>query len=98
MSIKSFSDKKTENLWNDGKSKDYPSTIIKRALKKLDTLDAAETLADLSNVPSNRFHAIKGGKLRGHHVIYVTQDEWRISFVWENGDAESVWLSNHYGD
>jgi proteic killer suppression protein len=54
----------------------------------LDALNAAAKLDDLKAPPGNRLEALKG-ELRGKHSIRVN-DQWRIVFRWENGDAHDV--------
>lgn len=52
---------------------------------KLDRLDAATTISDLSALPGNRFEDLKGNR-KGQYSIHIN-DEWRICFEWPPGAA-----------
>ena len=86
--IKSFSDKETENLFCDGRSRRIPSELIPRALRKLDMLDAAYRLEDLRVPPGNKLHALRGDRA-GFHAIAIN-GQWRICFRFEGEDAFDV--------
>ena len=58
--IISFGDKETERFYISGKSKKYPQTILKTALRKLDYLNAAKDINDLKVPPGNRLELLKG--------------------------------------
>ena len=92
--IRSFKSKETERIWSGEKSRDYPSTIQDRALRKLRQLDAAQTLDDLRNPPGNCLEALKGSRL-GQRSIRIN-DQWRICFVWEDGDAHKVEIVDYH--
>ena len=51
-------------------------------------IDAARNITDLKIPPSNRLEKMKG-QWSQYHSIRVT-DQYRIWFVWENGDALKV--------
>ena len=57
--IRSFADKETDRIWNGERSRRLPHDIQGRARDKLVLLEAAETLEDLRNPPSNRLHDLK---------------------------------------
>ena len=48
--------------------------------KRLEILDAAQSLADLACLPSNRLEALKGDRA-GQYSIRINQ-QWRICFEW----------------
>jgi proteic killer suppression protein len=48
-------------------------------------LNRAETLQDLRVPPANRLERLVGDR-EGQYSIRVN-DQWRICFVWQNGDA-----------
>jgi proteic killer suppression protein len=57
---------------------------IERAARlKLDRLEAATTLKDLSALPGNRFEALSGDRI-GQYSLRVN-DQWRICFEWAYG-------------
>jgi toxin HigB-1 len=56
------------------------SGIERPARLKLDRVEAAIALNDLSALPGNRFEALKGDR-RGQYSIRIN-DQWRICFEW----------------
>jgi proteic killer suppression protein len=89
VAIQSFASRKVERFFRDGrvpKSVGWAS-IARVAARKLDMLDYAQALHDLSAPPGNRLEALKGD-LAGFHSIRVN-DQWRILFRWtDTGPAE----------
>ncbi|MEL7729553.1 type II toxin-antitoxin system RelE/ParE family toxin [Citromicrobium bathyomarinum] len=92
--IQSFADPETDQLWNGKRSRKMPSDIQSRGLAKLLLIDAAETLDDLKNPPSNRFHPLSGDRA-GQHSVSINM-KWRICFRWNDGNAYDVEITNHY--
>lgn len=66
--IRSFADKETEKLFSREFSKKLPNDIQKPARRKLEVLDAAESLDDLRIPPSNRLEKLKGNRSHQHSV------------------------------
>ena len=64
------------------------------ALRKLRQLDAATELRDLMSPPGNRLEALRGDR-QGQHSIRIN-DQWRICFVWKNGDAFEVEITDYH--
>jgi len=60
--IKSFADKYTQGLYVTGKSKQLPSDILKRAVRRPEYIDLASCIDDLKVPPSNRLHSLKGDR------------------------------------
>lgn len=56
------------------------SGIERSARLKLDRLEAAIALKDLSALPDNRFEALKGNR-KGQYSIRIN-DQWWICFEW----------------
>ncbi len=56
----------------------------RQAEKRLRVLDAAENLADLMQLRSNRFEALRG-KRKGQYSIRINK-QWRICFTWKEGE------------
>lgn len=92
--IRSFADPETERIWNRGRSRMLPPDIQQRAMRKLTLLDAAITLDDLGNLRGNRLHALKNDRA-GQHSISIN-DQWRICFVWKDGDAYDVETADYH--
>ena len=64
------------------------------ALRKLRMLNQARTLSDLRVPPANRLELLKGERA-GQHSIRVN-DQWRICFVWREGDAFDVTIVDYH--
>ncbi|MCY1669758.1 type II toxin-antitoxin system RelE/ParE family toxin [Novosphingobium sp. SL115] len=92
--IVSFSNKETEAIWLGLRSRKLPSDIQSRALAKLALLDAAAELDDLKNPPGNRLHDLKDDR-SGQHSISINM-QWRICFVWKDGNAHDVEITDYH--
>jgi proteic killer suppression protein len=92
--IKNFRDSDTQELWETGKSRHIPSTIRLTALKKLAILNWATDLNDLSAPGGNRLEALRGNR-KGQHSIRIN-DQYRLCFVWRDGDAFSVEIADYH--
>ena len=95
--IVSFRDQATEDLYHGNsthRTTRFPRDILPAALRKLDVLHAAYRLVDLRVPPGNRLEALQGNLL-GYHSIRVN-DQWRIIFRWENGNACDVSLVDYH--
>jgi proteic killer suppression protein len=44
--------------------------------------------------PGNQLEALKGDR-RGQHSIRIN-DQWRICFIWKNGDAHDVEIVDYH--
>ena len=66
----------------------------RKAVRKLDKLNAAKDLNDLAVPPGNNLEALKGA-LKGKHSIRIN-DQYRIVFRFEGGNAKDVEISKHY--
>lgn len=92
--IRSFADPETERIWLGERSRKLPPDIQKRALDKLRLLNRARTMDDLRNPPSNRLHALERERA-GQHSISINM-QWRICFVWKDGHAERVEITDYH--
>ena len=93
--IATFRDRDTEDFYHGTRRPGrFPSTIVKAALRKLDMIEAAESLMDLRSPPGNRLEALRG-KLDGFHSIRVN-DQWRIIFKWRGTHAFEVALVDYH--
>lgn len=92
--IKSFSDKEAERLFNREFSRRIPSDIQRPARRKLEILDAADSLEDLRIPPSNHLEKLKGDR-KGQHSIRIN-GRWRICFVWFDNDAFDVEIVDYH--
>jgi proteic killer suppression protein len=92
--IKSFADKETDRLFRRRLSRKLPQDIQRIARMKLEILDAAEVLEDLTVPPGNRLEKLSGDR-KGQHSIRIN-NQWRICFVWRNGDAYQVEIVDYH--
>ena len=92
--IKSFGDTETEKIWNQHCSRRLPVNIQQRALNKLAMINNARDLNDLRIPPANRLEALSGNRA-GQHSIRINQ-QWRICFLWESGDALNVEIVDYH--
>ncbi|HEX2768200.1 MAG TPA: type II toxin-antitoxin system RelE/ParE family toxin [Geobacteraceae bacterium] len=92
--LRTFADKETLELYETGKSKRLPPDIRRRAMRRLEYLDMATGLEDLKVPPSNRLHELQRER-RGQYSISVN-DQWRICFRFEDGDAYDVELTDYH--
>ena len=74
--------------------KGFPPDLLRGAIKKLLMLDAATVLAALRQPPSNRLEALSGDR-KGQHSIRINA-QWRICFVWNDGDAFEVEIVDYH--
>lgn len=92
--IKTFADKRTQELYITGKAKRFPADLAGRAARKLEYVDLATRLDDLKVPPGNRLHALEGDR-KGQHAIRVN-DQWRICFNFHDGDAYDVEFCDYH--
>ena len=92
--IKSFGCKETQKIFNREFSKKLPSDIQVIAFRKLRMLNRSYTLDDLRVPPSNHLEKLKGDK-EGFYSIRIN-DQWRICFKWENGNAFEVEIVDYH--
>jgi proteic killer suppression protein len=84
--IVSFRDKRTKEIAEGNRVKAF-SGFERKAELKLDQLEAATSLLDLS-LPGNRLEALKGDR-QGQYSIRIN-DQWRICFEWPKGNPGPV--------
>lgn len=71
-----------------------PHDIQQAVLRKLRMLNRAETLQDLRVPPANRLEKLSG--TRAGQVSMRINDQWRICFVWDEGDAYEVEIVDYH--
>jgi toxin HigB-1 len=92
--IRSFADKRTAAIWVDRMPKGFPNDLAKVARRKLRMVAAATQLEDFRNPPGNRLEMLRGDRT-GQHSIRVN-DQWRLCFVWRDGDAYDVEVADYH--
>ena len=94
VAIKSFKDKATAAAFAELPVRSHPPDIRKRALAKLQQLDAAMSLEDLRVPPSNRLEALAGDR-QGQHSIRINK-QFRLCFVLRLGNAYEVEIVDYH--
>jgi toxin HigB-1 len=86
--IETFQNKKTEKVFQRESAPRFSQDLYRMALRKLLLLDAAEKLDDLRIPPGNQLERLAGDR-KDQHSVRIN-DQWRICFRWEEGDAYEV--------
>ena len=92
--IVAFADKETERFYLTGKSKRFPASLFKAAIRKLDYLNRAKVVQDLQAPPGNHLEALKGDR-KGKYSIRIN-DQFRIVFAFHDGDASEVEITDYH--
>ena len=92
--VKSFADKRTEQIFNGEQVKRLDARLQKKVLRRLRYIDAAERIEDLLVPPSNKLEK-KEGDLQEFYAIWVNT-QWRIVFKWTNNEAHEVQLVDYH--
>jgi len=71
-----------------------PRDIQQVALRKLRMINNAKNINDLRIPPANRLEKLSGNR-EGQHSIRIN-DQWRICFVWRDGDAYDVEITDYH--
>jgi proteic killer suppression protein len=91
--IKTYKSKETEMLFRDRPVSRFQA-IERPARRKLLYLHRARTLRDLAAPPGNQLEALKRDRA-GQHSIRIN-DQWRICFRWQEGDAYDVEIVDYH--
>ncbi len=91
--IKSFRDQDTRAIFS-GRCQRRWRTIRDQAEHKLLLLDAAASLDFLRAPPGNRLEKLLGDRA-GNWSIRIN-DQWRVCFRWEGGDAWDVEIVDYH--
>ena len=95
--IRTFGNALAEDLFNDGVSRavrQFPSELRANARRKLQMLDDADTLRVLMALPGNRLEKLKGDR-KGQYSIRIN-DQWRVVFQWQDGNALDVRIEDYH--
>jgi proteic killer suppression protein len=79
--IVSYANKETEQFSLGSHVRRFEN-IERAARLKLNKLKDAAALADIANLPGNRFEKLKGDR-KGQFSIRIN-DQWRICFLWDD--------------
>ncbi len=92
--IRNFRDKETQKIFERQRSRKLPSDIQQVALRKLRMLNRSQTLQELRIPPANRLERLSGDR-DGQYSIRIN-DQWRICFEWQDGDAINVEIVDYH--
>ena len=92
--IVSFGDKTTQKILDGEWVKGFSTDIQEITRRKLRMLNNSFDIKDLMIPPSNRLEKLKGN-LKDFYSIRVN-NQWRIIFKWENGNAVNVELIDYH--
>ncbi|MDE0032545.1 MAG: type II toxin-antitoxin system RelE/ParE family toxin [Deltaproteobacteria bacterium] len=92
--VRSFADKRTAAVFAGHAVRNLPMQIQRRTRTKLLLIDAAGRLDDLRSPPGNHLEVLHGDR-RGQHSIRIN-DQWRICFVWRDGEALRVEITDYH--
>jgi toxin HigB-1 len=92
--IKSFRNDFARAAWDRRFIKGVPQEVLRIGNRKLLQLHNARSLTDLHAPPGNRLEALSGRR-RGQHSIRIN-DQWRVCFVWDGGDAFNVEIVDYH--
>ncbi len=94
MAIRGFASKETEKIFSRERSAKLPQDIQQIAYRKLRMLHNAINLQDLRVPPANHLERLTGDR-SGQYSIRINR-QWRICFVWQNGDASQVEIVDYH--
>lgn len=92
--IVSFASKETEKIWNGERVGKLPGEIQEIGRRKLRMLNNSQNIQDLKIPPSNRLEKLSGN-LKDHYSIRIN-DQWRIVFKWNSGNATDVKIVDYH--
>lgn len=96
--ITSFANQGTRDIYDGADTKAARKTLPKDlwniARRKLDMLDAAQNIADLRVPPNNHLEKLKK-EYAGKFSIRIN-DQWRVVFAFQNGNASEVLIVDYH--
>ncbi|MDR2268794.1 MAG: type II toxin-antitoxin system RelE/ParE family toxin [Rickettsiales bacterium] len=92
--IATFANSETETIFCGLRSKKLPFEIQKFTLRKLNMLNASESLQDLLVPLSNHFEKLSGDR-KGKYSIRIN-DKYRICFSIKNGNYHDVEIIDYH--
>ena len=91
--IRSFGDRNTERFFEGHRVRHFEG-FADQATRRLTVLDSAESLQDLSGLPSNRLEMLSGDRARQRSIRINRQ--WRICFRWEEDGPYDVQIVDYH--
>jgi proteic killer suppression protein len=91
--IRSFRHKGRKRLFETGDRRGVAAELADRLRRQLDVLNRARTPSDV-NLPGYRLHKLKG--LRAGTWSIAVSGNWRVTFIFAEGDASDVGLEDYH--
>ena len=91
--VQSIKSKPLRLLFEKGDASKLRSDLLSKIENILTRLQAAKELKDM-NAPGYRLHALKGDR-KGMWSVTI-KENWRITFIFNNGDAFDVNLEDYH--
>ena len=92
--IKSWANRPSQRLYEEGKTSKFRGLDVDAADDLLASLDAAESLKDLSPLKSVGLHKLSGN--RAGQWAMTVNGPWRICFRFKDGDAYDVEITDYH--
>ena len=92
--IVSFGSKDTKKIWDSERVRGFSNELQEIGRRKLRMLNNSQNIIDLQVPPSNRLEKLKGD-LKEYYSIRIN-DQWRIIFKWNNGNASDVEIVDYH--
>jgi proteic killer suppression protein len=95
--IRSFADETAADLFRERNSRAarcVPRDLWRAAQRKMKSIDVAARLDDLTIPAGNRLEKLRGDQA-GRHGIRIN-DQFRVTFRWEEGDAHEVRVEDYH--
>lgn len=92
--ILSFYDKDSEKVFNGEFIRRLPKELHKKALIRLMAINSAKAIEELQFPPSNRLHKLHGDRKNLWSISI--NDQYRICFKFENGNATGVEIVDYH--
>ena len=92
--IKSWKHRGLKDLFLTGSKKGVRPDIADRLRRRLDVLNAANSL-EAFGLPGFRLHPLSG-KMKGRYSIQATRN-WRLTFRFKDGDVFDVDMEDYHG-
>ena len=91
--IRSYRDKRSR-LFAEGETVKAFQAFSRQAERRLEILDAAESLRDLAALPGNRLEPLTGDRL-GQFSIRINR-QWRLCFEWSDDGPQNVEIVDYH--
>lgn len=91
--IQTFKNKALEKLLKENITKGIPKELERKIRIRLEVIDAASIIDDI-RLPGYDLHELKGDRKETWSI--KVSGNWRITFRFENGEADDVELEDYH--